>query len=109
MAKRPTFEEFKKESLQDKEVRAEYDLLEAEFALLEQFIKARKKVRCSQSQLAEKLNVQQPAIARLEKGGYSTTSVAKLARVADALGYSMKISLKPKKATPASKSKSKKS
>lgn len=51
--------------------------------------------------------LEQP-IARLEKGGYSTTSVAKLARVADALGYSMKISLEPKKSTHTIKSRSKK-
>ncbi len=97
MSKRPTFDQFKKKVLQDKEVKAEYDLLKEEFALLEKFIKARKKARCSQLELAKKLKVQQPSIARLEKGGYSTTSVSKLARVADALGYSMKISLKPKK------------
>ena len=31
-----------------------YDLLEQEFALLEKFIKARKKARCSQSELADR-------------------------------------------------------
>lgn len=97
MNKRPTFEDFKKKVLQDKEVQAEYDLLETEFILLEKFIKARKKACFSQLDLANKLNLQQPSIARLEKGGYSTTSVAKLAKIADALGYSIKISLTPKK------------
>lgn len=97
MSKRPNFDEFKKKALQDKEVKAEYDLLETEFALLEKFIKARKKARYSQLELAKKLKLQQPSIARLEKGGYSSTSVAKLSRIADALGYSMKISLAPKK------------
>ena len=95
--KRPSFEKFKNRALQDEEVKAEYDALEIEFSLLEKFIKARKKARCSQLELAKKLNLQQPAIARLEKGGYSTTSVAKLSKIADALGYSMKISLAPKK------------
>lgn len=95
--KKPTFTDFKKKVLQDKEVRAEYDLLEAEFDLLEKFIQARKKARYSQLELAKKLKVQQPSIARLEKGGYSTTSISKLVKVADALGYSMKISLEPKK------------
>ena len=72
-------------------------MLEAEFALLEKFIKARKKASYSQLDLATKLNLQQPAIARLERGGYTTASVNRLSRVADALGYSMKISLAPKK------------
>ncbi len=95
--KRPTFEQFKKKALQDKEVKAEYDLLEAEFSLIEKFIRARKKAQYSQVQLAKKLKMQQPTIARLERGGYATTTVSKLAKVADALGYSMKISLSPKK------------
>lgn len=45
MSKRPTFEAFKKRALQDKEVKAAYDLLEPEFALLEKLIKAKKKAR----------------------------------------------------------------
>ena len=97
MNKRPKYEDFKKRVLQDPEAQAEYDLLEAEFALLEKFIKARKKASYSQLDLATKLNLQQPAIARLERGGYTTASVNRLSRVADALGYSMKISLAPKK------------
>lgn len=105
--KRPSFAAFKKKALQDKDVKTAYDLLEPEFALLDELIKARKKARCSQSELAQRLNLQQPAIARLEKGGYTTTSVGKLAQVADALGYSMKISLSPKK-TATNKRKSKK-
>lgn len=97
MSKRPTFESFKKTAMQDENFKAEYDLLSEEFELIQKFINARKKARCSQLELAQRLEVQQPSIARLERGGYSSTSVAKLARVADALGYSMKISLEPKK------------
>jgi predicted transcriptional regulator len=96
MSKRPSFEEFKKEAMQDEKFRTEYELLEPEFDVLYKFIKARKKASVSQLELAEKLKLQQPAIARLESGGYTTTSVAKLSRIADALGYSMKISLAPK-------------
>lgn len=43
MSKRPSFAAFKKRVLQNKDVKAAYDLLESEFALLEKFIKARKK------------------------------------------------------------------
>lgn len=97
MSKRPSFDEFKKRVLQDPEAKAAYDLLESEFALLRQFINARKKARCSQVELAERLDLQQPAIARLERGGYTTTSVGKLAKVADVLGYKLKVILSPKK------------
>jgi len=97
MSKRPNFDTFKKEAMKDADFKVEYELLDSEFKLIQTFIKARKKARYSQSDLAKKLKLQQPSIARLEKGGYSTTSIAKLSRVADALGYSMKVSLAPKK------------
>ena len=67
-----------------------------EFEVLRQFIKARKKVHCSQVEIAERLDLQQPAIARLERGGYTTTPIGKLAKVADALGYKLKVLLSPK-------------
>ena len=40
---------------------------------------------------------QQPSIARLEKGGYANTSIEQLGKVANAMGYSLHISLKAKK------------
>jgi DNA-binding XRE family transcriptional regulator len=97
MNKRPNFETFKKTAMKDEAFKAEYELLGPEFELIQKFIKARRKAHYSQQELAQKLKLQQPAIARLEKGGYATTSVAKLSKVADALGYSIKISLTPKK------------
>ena len=97
MAKRPDFATFKKEAMQDEEFRKEYALLRPEFEIMQEFIEARKKSRFSQLELAQRLELQQPVIARLEKGGYATTSVGKLARVADALGYSIKVVLEPKK------------
>ncbi|HEX4069412.1 MAG TPA: helix-turn-helix domain-containing protein [Candidatus Babeliales bacterium] len=97
MSKRPTFEEFQKEAMKDPEFRAEYEALNAEFELIRQFIKARQKAHISQTDLAKKLKVQQPAIARLEGGGYAKTSIAKLSQVAKVLGYSLKISLQAKK------------
>lgn len=44
--KRPTFKQFKKDALQDKEVKAEYDLLETEFSLIEKTIKLTKHEDC---------------------------------------------------------------
>jgi DNA-binding XRE family transcriptional regulator len=93
MDKRLNLKDFKKEALKNAQVREEYESLRPEFELLMAFINARKTAKYSQEDLAKKLNVQQPCIARLETGGYSTTSVAKLAKIAHALGYSLKISL----------------
>lgn len=97
MSKRPTFQDFKKDALKDKAFKAEYELLGPEFEVISAFIRARKRARISQQELADSLSMRQPSIARLERGGYASTSVSKLAKVADALGYSMKISLSPKK------------
>jgi len=95
--KRPNFKTFKKNALQDVEFKKEYDSLKSEFELIRKFIKARQKAQISQVELAKKLNIQQPTIARLESGGYATTSFAKLSKVADALGYSLTITLQSKK------------
>jgi len=43
--KRPTFAKFKEKSLQNPNVKREYDLLAPEFEILEKFIKARKKTK----------------------------------------------------------------
>jgi DNA-binding XRE family transcriptional regulator len=91
------FETFKKEALKDADFKAEYEALRPEFEILEQFIQARKKAKISQDELAKRLNAQQPAIARLENGGYVNTSISNLTKVADVLGYSLHVSLKAKK------------
>lgn len=97
MSKRPTFKTFKKIAQRSKKFQAEYEALRPEFELMKQFIRARKKAHLSQLAFAKRLSLQQPAIARLENGGYSKTSVVKLSKFAKALGYSLKISLVPKK------------
>jgi transcriptional regulator with XRE-family HTH domain len=95
MVKRPTFKEFKKKSLQDPVIKREYEALDPEFELLDQFIRARKRAKLSQVKLAESLNAQQPAIARLENGGYANTSINNLTKIANALGCSLHVTLRP--------------
>lgn len=76
MTKRPTFEQFKKEALQNKEVKAAYDMLEEEFSLLEKSIKIRKeKISMVKKQKKE------PLIIEIEQD------------VADALGVTKKSDL----------------
>ncbi len=97
MNKKLSFKAFKEAALKDEAFKTEYETLRPEFELIEQFIKARKKAHLSQTELAALLKAQQPLIARLESGGYASTSITKLLKVADALGYSLKISLQAKK------------
>jgi len=97
MDKRTSFKSFKEEALKNAKVRKEYEALRPEFELMMEFIKARKSAKLSQEALAKKLKLQQPSIARLESGGYTTTSISKLSKVANILGYSLKVSLHAKK------------
>ncbi len=62
----------------------EYEALEDEFRLAGELVKARLERKLTQAQLADKMGVQQAAIARLE-GGASNPSYKTLARVAKAL------------------------
>ncbi len=91
------YKSFREEALKDPEVRAEYERLRPEFEVMCKLIKARKKAGLSQLELAEKLDLQQPAIARFERGGYATTSISKLSTIASALGYNLKVSFSAKK------------
>jgi ribosome-binding protein aMBF1 (putative translation factor) len=97
MAKRPSIKEFKKIAFKDKRFVAEYEALAPEFELVRDFIKARIQASYSQKELADRLKLQQPAIARLERGGYASTSIATLTKVADALGYKFTFHLERKK------------
>lgn len=77
------------------EVKAEYDRLEDEYAVIEALIRARSNAKLSQSQLAEMLGTTQSAIARLE-GGSISPSLSTLRRYAEATGARLKIDLVPR-------------
>ena len=91
------FQTFKRKALQNEKFKTEFEVLRPEFELLDQFIRARNKIKISQVELAKRLRLQQPAIARLENGGYANTSINNLSKVANAMGYSLHVSLKAKK------------
>lgn len=62
------FKKFEKEALKDSKVRAAYDELEAEFALMAEMIKARKIARKTQQEVAAKMHTSQAVVARIESG-----------------------------------------
>ena len=84
------------EHLQDPAVKAEYDALEGEFALIRQLIDLRIKRGLSQREIAQRAGMQQPSIARLETG--QTASLRTLRRVADALDADVRVTLVPRRA-----------
>jgi ribosome-binding protein aMBF1 (putative translation factor) len=86
----------REEHLKDPAVRAAYDALEGEFALVRQLIDLRQQQGLSQRELAQRAGMQQPTIARLEGG--QPASLGTLKRVADALNAKVEVRLVAKKA-----------
>ena len=86
------FEDFLQEEFaRDPLLKAEYDRLEPEFAIIESIIKQRMKKKITQAQMAKKMGTQQSALSRLESGNYNP-SLAFLKKVAAALDSKLHIS-----------------
>ena len=71
--------------------------LAEEFALVAELIRARTRAGLTQSQVAERMQSTQPAVARLEAGG-RIPSTRTLQRYARATGHRLRISLVPEAA-----------
>lgn len=87
--------ELHKKWMEDPEYRREYEAQEDEFTVLDACIAARTKSGLTQAQVAERLGVSQPAVARIESG--KNVSLKTLRRYAHALGCTVKIELTPAK------------
>ena len=87
------FRQHKQQLLKNTKVRKEYERLEPEFQLAQSLIKARLKKGWSQAELARRVGMQQPNIARLEGGNYDRVSLPTLKKVARALGTKIEIKL----------------
>lgn len=77
----------------DAEYRREYEALGEEFSLVEAMIQARLAHGLTQAQVAERLGVAQPAVARIESG--KNVSLKTLRRYAGALGCKLEVRLRP--------------
>jgi predicted transcriptional regulator len=87
------FKDFKKELLKNPSIRHEYDALEHKYTIIQSMIARRTELYLSQRDLARLVGMQQPAIARLERGDNNIT-LGTLCRVAHAL--ELNIEFKPK-------------
>lgn len=92
-----TLKEYKEEQMKDPEFRKALDSLDAEFRLIESMIKAREEAGITQSELAKKIGTKQPALSRLERGGFRKATVETLGKIADALDSNLVIKLEPKR------------
>jgi len=72
--------------------------LDSEFSILEGIIKARKKAGLTQEDLDRRIGTKQPALSRLEKGGFETAKIETLRKIADALNLRLIVKLESKNA-----------
>ena len=89
-----SFDDFLKEQLQDQEVRAEYDALEPEFAIIQAMIDARKSRGMTQKQLADATGINQADISKLDRGN-ANPSLRTLQRLAAGMGMRLKLEFEP--------------
>ena len=86
--------ELRAEALSDPKVKAAYDEMAPEFALLRQMLKARQKAGLSQADVANRMGTKAPAITRLESSlgnGKHSPSLATLQKYASAVGCELQI------------------
>ena len=84
------FTAWKTEVLKDPKIKAEYDKLKPEYALISALIGARSKKKLTQKDLARKMGTKQSVISRLESGS-ANPSFEFLKRLARALDTDLKI------------------
>lgn len=84
------FNDFLVEQLKDEELKAEYDALEPEFAIVQAIIDARKESGLTQKELSVKTGIAQGDISKLENGN-ANPSLKTLHRLAEAMGKTLKI------------------
>lgn len=81
----------------DARFRAEVERMLNEMRVRQDLIALREARGLSQAQVARMLGVSQPLIARIESGGVKNLELRTLARLAAALGGSLKIRIEPQR------------
>ena len=95
-----THKKLKARALTRPDVKIEYDRLEEEFAIFDEFLKVRAAAGLTQAEVALRMGTTQSAIARLESGkGKGSPSLATLQKYARALGYRLEFRLAGETAT----------
>ena len=91
-----THSELKKKAFKRPGIKAAYEEMEPEFALLRELLRARQNAGLSQAEVAEKMGTKAPAVTRLESSlssGKHSPSIATLKKYAKALGCHLEIKL----------------
>ena len=93
-----THEEMKQEALARPEVKAAWDALADEYALLREMLHARQMAGLTQADVAAIMQTKAPAIARLEAGGKHSPSLSTLRKYAAAVNCTLELKLVPRRA-----------
>lgn len=89
-----THKQLRAQALKRPEVIAEFEKQIEEFALLDEFLRARAEQGLTQAEVAERIGTTQSAVARMESGrGKHSPSLATLSKYAEALGCKLEVRL----------------
>lgn len=89
-----THKQMRSAALGRADVKAEFEKAADEYALLDEFLKARAAQGLTQAQVAQKIGTTQSAVARMESGkGRHSPSLATLSKYADALECRLQVRL----------------
>lgn len=97
---RPSHSSFVKKALKNLEVKVEYDRLMLDYEVVSEFIRARKRAKKTQEEVAEVMKTTASVISRIENVGskkHHSPSLETLRKYADAIGYRLEVKLKPAK------------
>ena len=90
-----TFEDYKKQQMQDPELVREYEVIQPEMDVIRAIVNARTSQNLTQNELAKRTGINQADISKLENGTRNP-SVNLLKRLAEGMGMSLKIEFIPK-------------
>lgn len=90
-----TFEDYKKQQMQDPELVREYEAIQPEMDVIRVIVNARTSQNLTQNELAKRTGINQADISKLENGTRNP-SVNLLKRLAEGMGMSLKIEFIPK-------------
>ena len=93
--KMKTFEEYKKQQMQDPEFVKEYEAIQPEMDVIRAIVNARTSQNLTQNELAKRTGINQADISKLENGTRNP-SINLLKRLAEGMGMSLKIEFVPK-------------
>lgn len=89
-----SYKEYKEKAFLNPEVKAEYDVLQPEYDLIQAMIDARISQNITQKELAERTGITQADISRIENGTRNP-SLAMVKRIAEGLGMQLRLEFVP--------------